>query len=92
MTKPEQIAAIVAITELFKQHGIPKKWCPFIAMGLGVIFSYAYNQTPQSIVDGIVMGAMTTGGYTVIQSSARGVLKKPAADLSVAEHDDYRGL
>ena len=75
MTKPETIAAIVAITQVFKYYGVPSKFCPIVAMGFGAAFGYADNPTAQGIIDGVVLGAMTTGSYGVLKGSAQAVLK-----------------
>lgn len=91
---PEKIAAIVAITQVFKYYGVPSKFCPAIAMMLGALFQYVENPTANGIIEGVVLGAATTGAYGVIKGSAQSVIpsmnKNP--DTSDLEHDDYRGV
>ena len=91
MNKPETIAAIVAITQVFKYYGVPSKFCPALAILLGAAFGYSENQTVQGIIDGVILGAITTGSYGVIKGAGQSVLrlpkKEPADNL---EHDDDR--
>lgn len=92
MNKPETLAAIVAITQLFKQYGVPSRFCPIIALILGGIFGYSEKQNAQGIIDGVVMGALATGGYAVVKGSGQGILKSKSPTTSSLEHDDYRGV
>lgn len=93
MNKPETIASIVAITQVFKYYGVPSNFCPIIAMGFGAAFGYADNPTAQGIIDGVVLGAMTTGGYGVVKGSAQSILKIPEkTSVGTLEPDDDRGV
>lgn len=93
MNKPEAIAAIVAITQVFKYYGVPSKFCPIVAMGFGAAFGYADNPTAQGIIDGVILGAMTTGGYGVVKGSAQSVFRIPKkTSISILEPDDDRGV
>ncbi len=92
MIKPEKIAAIVAIVQLFKYYGTPHKLLPFFAVLMGVALEYSDNPSPQGILDGLIMGAMTTGSYGVLKGASQTVLKrqKPVGG-PVARSDDPVG-
>ena len=90
-SKPETIAAIVAITQVFKYYGVPSKFCPIVAIGFGAAFGYADNPTSQGIIDGVILGAMTTGSYGVLKGSAQAVLKPLKKEpVQYLEPDDDR--
>jgi len=74
MSKPEKITAIVAIVQICKYYGAPSKILPILAIIIGAILEYSENSTLQGVLDGIILGAITTGGYGVIKSSAEGIL------------------
>ncbi|QQR83734.1 hypothetical protein IPJ72_00775 [Candidatus Peregrinibacteria bacterium] len=76
ITKSEKIIAIVAITQLVKQYGFPKKSCPLVALLVGALLEYAEEQSTAAIVRGIVMGAIATGSYAVVKDSATVVMEK----------------
>ena len=91
MDKAEKIVAIVAITQVFKYYGVPSKFCPAIAILLGAVFQYTENPTANGIIEGVVLGAVATGGYGVVKGSAQTILKiskKEAIDF--ADEDDDR--
>jgi hypothetical protein len=91
MDKAEKIAAIVAVVQIFKYYGVPHKLLPIFAIILGALFEYSDNPTAQSILDGIVLGAMTTGSYGVLKGAAQSVLKIPKKDsIDTLEPDDDR--
>lgn len=103
MDKAERIAAIAAITQIFKYYGAPSKWCPMIAIALGALMEYADNPTAKGVLDGIVVGAMVTGSYGVIKSaatsftnnggSAQAAVAKPSIqNFSSMEAEDDRGI
>lgn len=90
MEKAEKIAAIVAITHIFKYYGMPSKFCPVIAILLGAVLQYTDNPTANGIIEGVVLGSVATGGYGVVKGSAQTVLKTPqqtAVDFSDADDD-----
>lgn len=70
MPQAEKVAAIIAITQLIKFYGVPSKYLPLFAIIIGVILEYSDNPTAQGILDGIILGAMTTGSYGVIKNAA----------------------
>ena len=93
MNKAEKVAAILAITQVFKYYGAPSPLLPFVAMGLGAMFKYIEYPTPNGIMEGIILGAVTTGGFSLIKSAFQSVFrlqkKDPNYDL---EADDDRGV
>ena len=94
MNNTEKIAAIVAITQLFKYYGVPSKFCPLIAIGLVALFQYVENPTANGIIEGVVLGSVATGGYGVVKGSAQSILpiKKKVPDYLELEHEDDRGV
>ncbi len=93
MPKTEKIAAIVAITQVIKYYGVPHKFLPVFAMILGAIFEYSDNPDARGILDGIVLGAMTTGSYGLLKGAATTALKIPKKDsvsTIALEPDDDR--
>lgn len=92
MNKPETLAAIVAITQLFKQYGVPSRFCPLIALILGGVFGYSENQNARGIIDGVILGALATGGYAVVKGSGQEVLKSRRPSTELLEHEDDRGV
>lgn len=90
MDKTEIVVAIVAITQVFKYYGVPSKFCPAIAIGLGALFQYVNNPTANGILEGVVIGATVTGSYGLLKGSAQSVLKqskKKVADFAYMEDD-----
>ncbi len=92
MNKPEAIAAIVAITQLFKENGFPHKWCPFVAILLGALLGYSEQPNSKGIVDGIILGATVTGGYAVVKGTAQEGMKPRKTSINMLEHDEDRGV
>jgi uncharacterized membrane protein len=75
MDKAEKIAGLVAITELFKQYGVLGRFCPLVTLVLGALLGYLEDPSTQGIVDGVLLGAVATGGYAVVKNSAKGVIR-----------------
>ncbi len=106
MIRPEKITAIVAIVQISKYYGVPSKFLPVLALILGAVLEYSENPTSQGILDGIILGAITTGSYGVIKGSARGILgtstnvevrkskitNNKSENIADLEPDDYRGV
>lgn len=91
MDKAEKVAAVVAITQIFKYYGMPSKFCPAIAILLGSVFQYTENPTANGIIEGVVLGAVATGGYGVVKGSAQTVLKIPKKEaVDPIDLDDDR--
>jgi hypothetical protein len=94
MNSTQKAAAIVAITQIFKQYGVPSKFCPVIAIALGIIFEYVENPTAQGALNGLILGATVTGGYGVIKGSAQSILepmkRRSESSYLDLEHDDDR--
>jgi len=93
MNKAEKIAAILAITQVFKYYGAPSPLLPFVAIGLGAMFQYIEHPTPNGIMEGIILGAVTTGGFGLIKSLVKSVFRIQKKDPnSELEADDDRGI
>ena len=93
MSNEEKIIAIVGITEAIKQYGVPSRFCPTIAIIVGILLNYAENPSSDSILQGIVLGATVTGSYAVVKRSGSSILGSVRkTDISALEADDYRGV
>lgn len=93
MSLAEKIIAIIGITQIFKFYGSPSKLLPIVAIGLGAMFQYIGYPTPNGMMEGVILGAVTTGGFGLIKCVFNSVFrlqkKDPYADL---EADDDRGV
>jgi uncharacterized membrane protein YGL010W len=60
------IPLILGIVELFKRAGIPKKYSPFIAVILGLLFGIFYMATniKEGIIVGLMLGLSASGLYS----------------------------
>ena len=93
METNEKIIAIVGITEAIKQYGVPSKFCPTIAIIIGILLEYAESNTPEAILKGIVLGATVTGGYAVTKRVGQGAISPfQKTSTNNLEPDDYRGI
>lgn len=91
MNKAEKIAVIIAIVQIFKYYGVPHKLLPIFALLVGAILEFSENPSAQSVLDGIVLGALTTGSYGVVKGAAQTVLKTPKKEpVEASELDDDR--
>lgn len=72
------IPAINGMVEIAKRAGLSNRYCPLLAVGLGVLASLGLNDPGQSwparIVEGVVVGLSAVGMY----SGTRNVLKNNA--------------
>ena len=93
MNTIEKITAIVGITQVFKYYGAPSPILPFVAMGLGAMFQYIENPTPNGVMEGIILGAVTTGGFSLIKGAFQSVFRLRKKDSNAdLEADDDRGV
>lgn len=94
MNKAEKIAAILAITQVFKYYGAPSAFCPVIAMALGAVLQYVEHPTANGVIEGVIIGAVATGGFGSVKGAAQfftnPTAKTPATDS--LEADDDRGV
>lgn len=76
MTDFEIGAIVVGLTELAKQVGIRPKYCPFVAIGLGILVSvidFWRVGNPDyilAVMKGIVIGTTSTGLYAAADGFA----------------------
>lgn len=75
MTNPEKVAAVLAITQLFKYYGLRSKHCPLVAIAVGVLLEYSDNPTSDGVLRGVILGATVTGSYGVVKGSAQSVME-----------------
>jgi len=81
LNEAELGAAVLGLTEIVKNFGLPRKWVPVFAIALGVAISMidAYrsgaNDWFVAVVRGIVVGATTTGLYAAGKSFVRSAKK-----------------
>lgn len=78
MNQAEKITAIIAITQVIKFYGIPSKFLPAIAVGIGILLQYSEDPTSKGVIDGIILGAMTTGSYGVVKGAAQYAIESSA--------------
>lgn len=94
----QKTVAIVAITQLFKYYGAPSKFCPVIAIGLGILFEYSENPTSQGVIAGLILGATVTGSYGLIKRTGQCIIpmqnshKKTAPVKTSTATPDYLNL
>ncbi len=74
MDTTTQIGAIViiilAVCEGLKKAGVPSRFIPLIAVGIGAIAAMPFGGVNfLSIVSGVVLGLSTTGLYRVVKTS-----------------------
>lgn len=57
------IAVVVALTELFKHVGTPKKYLPLVALAIGIIAGVFYLDYPvkEQILYGVIIGLSASG-------------------------------
>lgn len=60
------IPLILGVVELFKRGGLPVKYSPFVAVGVGLLFGLLYLDTEikQRIIIGLMLGLSATGLYS----------------------------
>lgn len=59
---------IMAFVEAFKQAGVPAKFAPIVALGVGVLFAFALNQDlMQGIIAGFTAVGLWSGGRSTLQ-------------------------
>lgn len=60
------VPIIIGLVQLFKMSGLKKKYAPFVALGLGILFSIIYfDQTMKDkILLGLIFGLSASGLYS----------------------------
>ncbi|MDF2879270.1 MAG: hypothetical protein K0S30_2366 [Clostridia bacterium] len=69
------IPVILGIVEVLKNIGLPQRFCPIAALGLGVLLGTIYlseGDYKRGILMGIYMGLSSVGMY----SGAKNIIKK----------------
>lgn len=67
MITTEKIIAILAVVQISKYYGAPRLFLPILAMMVGAILEFSDDPTGQGVLNGIVVGAITTGVYGVVK-------------------------
>ena len=65
-------AAVLGLTELAKQLGLPSKVAPLVALTLGILFSAlasTYSTTFQMLLQGVILGLSASGLWSVGKNS-----------------------
>ena len=86
----EADASVVPISPQIQKHSLGNNLLPAFAMLLGAVFEFSDNPSAQGILEGIVLGAVTTGSYGVVKGAAQSVLptkKKTFTDYMDADDD-----
>lgn len=77
------VGAIIAVVTLAKESGFPTKYCPVLALVLGVaagVFFVQPHDLQQGVVEGLALGLSAIGVYSGVKNVKEGVLnliKKP---------------
>ena len=60
------VPLIIGIVELLKRYGLPAKYCPFVALFLGLMFSIIFisNNLKEGIIIGLMLGLSASGLYS----------------------------
>lgn len=61
------VPVIISLIEMLKGLGLPSKYCPFVALGLGIlagVFLLEPGNIPNGVLDGIVYGLTASGLYS----------------------------
>jgi len=66
---PVLMFLVLSLTNLFKQTGVSSKYLPFVAIVLAVGgnlgLAFGTNSITNLVIEGLVLGIVTTGGYGV---------------------------
>jgi hypothetical protein len=66
------IPIIVALVGLLGRFGVPSRWQPLAALGLGLAGSFVYiapNDPAQAVLFGLVMGMSAIGAYSGVKNT-----------------------
>ena len=64
-------AIIVGVIEVFKKLGLPHRWCPLIALILGILVGVFYvgEDVKEGILIGISIGLSSCGLYSGVKNT-----------------------
>ena len=74
------IPVITALVQIAKQTGMPRRYSPLLAIGLGVAAGIVYvapGDIPTGVLVGLVMGMSAVGVYEGIDHGTRPLRKTP---------------
>ena len=66
------VPVIVALVALFGKAGVPERFRPILAVGLGLAAGFIYispNDPKQAVLVGIVMGLSAIGAYSGVKNT-----------------------
>ncbi|MBS4172615.1 hypothetical protein [Bacillus sp. FJAT-49736] len=68
------IPLIIGVVELFKRAGLSKKYSPFIAVILGLLFGifYVSGSIKEGIIIGLMLGLSASGLYSGTKNMTKG--------------------
>lgn len=94
MDRNEKVIAIAGITEAIKQYGVPAQFCPTIAIIIGGLIGFAEKNSSEGILEGVMLGAIVTGGYSLTKRVGSEIIKplNKQPDYVRLEADDDRGV
>lgn len=71
------VGAIMAIVNLMKDAGFPKKYAPLVALALGIltgVFFVDPKDLQQGLVDGLALGLSAIGVHSGVKNIREGIL------------------
>lgn len=66
-------AVVIGLIEVFKQCGLPEKWCPIVSVILGMLAGviYASSSLEEGILVGIAIGLSACGLYSGVKNTIK---------------------
>lgn len=67
------VPVVMALSEIFKRSGLPKKFVPAVNLVLGLIFAIAYvdQSIKIAVFNGIIIGLASSGVYDITVKSLK---------------------
>ena len=70
------IALIIGLTEVAKKIGLDNRWCPLVALALGIGLNFGLKfiggQGSELLIGGIVAGLTAVGLYSGVKNTVTG--------------------
>lgn len=66
------LAVTIGVVEIFKQLGVDKRWCPLIALVVGVLLTVGlafFDATFTVVVTGLTIGLSAVGLYSGVRAT-----------------------
>lgn len=66
------VPLVLAVTEIIKRAGVPKKFAPIVSIVLGIVFVWLSNHQDVEWLAGIVIGLSASGLWSGAKSVVKG--------------------